>query len=153
MSDFESAKSYRIAGCDHYDSPEECLVSWADDTEGRIRRGRVDPEELRRAGNVTVYAYSLAEREHLDLDSMSDDVMTNFEEAYADANLNLTNNIDRLKDPRAYDTCKRAIWTALAEFAETLPVTKLADKPVASRTYSADEVIAVLREVKPAWFK
>jgi hypothetical protein len=147
MTDFNNAAAYRIGGHDRYDTPEECLVEWVDAECLRTA------DATRWAASVTVHAYAIRERQQLDLDDMSDVMMTTFEEAYADENLRPHDSIDKLKDHDAYRTCKAAIWQALSNFEATLPVTKLTDKPIASRTYSADEVLAVLREVKPAWFK
>jgi hypothetical protein len=139
---FTTATAFRIEGCDRYESPEECIVNWAEDSEGWRVGERF---------SVTVHAYGICERQHLDYDNMSDDVMTMVEEAWADANMNLLGMLR--SDPDAYRACKQTVWTALAEFAATLPVTKLTDKPVASRTYSADEVLTVLREAKPKRFR
>jgi hypothetical protein len=147
MSDFENAKSYRIDGCDHYHSSKACLLSWAYDAyDGGLGLIRAECP-------VTVNAYALAERVSLNLDFMADDMMTTFEDMYAYANLGLTDDIYKLADIVAMRACKAAIHDAIAKFEATLPVTKLAAEPVASRTYTADEVLAVLRDVKPAWFK
>lgn len=154
MSDFESAKSYQIEGYDHYDSPAECLASWADEFVTFHRSSEFLNEEMLRVSTLPVVnAYRLAERANLKLDNMSDDMMTQFEEAFSDDNLTPRDDIDRIKDAAAYTRCKQAIWTALAEFEEALPVTRLESKPFASRTYTPDEVVAILREVRPAWFR
>lgn len=147
MSDFSTAKSYQIEGCDRYDTLEECFVSRLLDTDGG------SPEDVARLAPITVHAYRLADRVKLDLDNLSDEMMTDFEEIYADENFGLTDDIDRLKDAQAYNACKRAIWEALQRFEESLPVTRLESNPFASRTYTPDEVIAILREVRPRWFR
>jgi hypothetical protein len=147
MTGFDKAAAYRIDGHDRYDTPEECLVEWADAECLRTA------DATRQAVSVTVHAYATRERQQLDVDNMSDVMMTTFEEAYADENLRPQDSVDELKSRNAYRNCKHAIMSALLSFEGTLPVTKLTDRPIASRTYSADEVLAVLREVKPAWFK
>lgn len=151
MTDFNTAKSYQIEGYDKYESVGECLAAWvAGDSDGD---GGFTDGYIRSLFMPTVHAYRLADRVHLGLDNMSDDMMTTFENAFADENLCVTDDIDRLKSADAYRRCKNAIWTALAEFEESLPVTRLETKPFASRAYTADEVIAILREVRPRWFR
>ena len=151
MPDFNSAKSYRIDGYDHYETPEACLVEYGDKDP---RLGEFDmAEAIREAGPVTVHAYAIAPRDVLNLDNMSDRIMTMFEEEFADANLRLLDDIDRLKSQAAYRDCKTAVWLALGSYQDSLPVTRLEDKPFASKSYSADEALAVLRELKPGWFR
>lgn len=145
MTDLSTAKSYQIEGYDKYESAEECVVEWATDFASVA-------QVLERAP-VTVHAYRLVEHSALDLDNLSDEMMTTFEEVYADEYLGRWDDIDKLKEHDAYYRCKQAIWAALAQFAETLPVTRLESKPFASHAYTPDEVVAILREVRPGWFR
>lgn len=154
MIDFNTAKSYQIEGYDHYDSPAASLAAWADEFVTFHGNGEVVNDEMVRVSAApVVHAYRIAPRVVLNTERLAELALTLFEEEFSDANLNLTDDIDRLKSFVAYRECKSRIWEALQRFEESLPVTRLEPKPFASRTYTPDEVIAILREVRPRWFR
>lgn len=153
MTDFNTAKSYQIEGYDKYESVGECIAAWVDSEYGVYPLVPINDRVLRGMGSVTIDAYRIAPRVVLDTERLAESALTSFEEAFSDANLNLTDDVDKLKSFVAYRECKSCVWEALQRFEESLPVTRLEPKPFASRTYTSDEVIAILREVRPRWFR
>jgi hypothetical protein len=143
MGDFENAKFYQIDGCDRYETPVECLERFARDCGAYDDNGRVHTRCLQ---PLTVNAYRLAERRFMDLGNLSHELLTVFEERYAEANLGVTDDIDELIGRSAYQEARGAIWEALEKFEATLPVTRVEDKPCASRTYSVDEIAVTTRQ-------
>jgi hypothetical protein len=148
MKKFEEAAYYT---CDDdaeelsQETPAEAIVDWMD----RMADGQPIAEQIARMFPLTVYAHARDKVTeawmHAQADSLAEDFEEQFGQEYGDpdGDTNIT------KDSRA--ALAMAFNVAIAQLVKVTPVWRCSQ--VAERTYSAEEVEAILREHVPEWFE